>query len=486
MKSKSVFSPSRRSHRLRVLQVGLAAILTMLSWSLSTSPVFADADGSVVETAFSNTGTINEGDSEFFTLNLQASPLGNESGGAGTTTRNLNANTMSFSAPGSTAGSSNISVGAVGAGGTQSFNGSFQYLQNGTYTISASGSPSFHWQENASYGTGNPSGDQANGISDSRTFTVLNVAPTITSANQDGTNGNISVAQGSTVGLNLTATDPGADTISFTINGGSAGTDPATSGTRTSSTVNETYYAVGVYTNTFQATDQDGANASNGPVTRTVTVTNVAPQNLNLTLGSYTIYEGDTTLAQMTATDPGPDTLTFTIDGHAAGSFAGAPGSTRTSNNVTLGAYSIAGASQVFNIVGSVSDGNGGTSTTSVNLTVLHAAAVIDAISVLTMIPVPSGGLVSIHTDAHSPGLHTLQYAYDFDGGGLSSFSLSPDSVLGFLTAGTHSVDVHVYDGVTTTVGSYTFEVIPEPASVVLAGLGGVLALAMFRRKRSK
>lgn len=482
--------------RIRSVAVFSSAFAVALATS---GTAWADASGSVGQNFFNlSSGVINEGQSISASAQFNISPA-NSSGFAGTTTRTFNTNNLGYSAPGSDQGST--SSGNVGGGSaTQTFgSGTLTYSQNGVYNVGFNQALGWHWQENASYGTGNPSGNTSSGVADNRTLTVLNVAPTITSANQNGNNANITVNEGSTVALNMTATDPGADNINFTINGGGAGAPGNTPGsTRTSNTVNVTYNNNGVFNNTFQATDQDGANSTNGPITRAVTVLNVAPQNLTLALSSNVINEGQSVNGTMTATDPGADTINFNIsasgsnptqsDSQPAGSIPGAPGSTRTSNTVSLGPfYENNGGTTTANVLGTAFDGDD-TSSISDTLTILNVAPIITSLTATEIPnPGPGGCIISFSATAFDPGIFDiLVFDWDLDNDGQYDDYTgvpTPNTLYGL---GVHTVNVQVSDGDGGFgFASYTFECVPEPTTwVVIALSGGAMVLATRLRRR--
>jgi PKD repeat protein len=130
----------------------------------------------------------------------------------------------------------------------------------------------------------------------SHTFTITNVAPTITLG------GNASVNEGSQHTLTFAATDPGADTISSWLINWGDGTTSTVAGNVTSAT--KTYADNGTYTITVTATDEDGTYTA----TRALTVNNVAP---TLTIGGpSTRAEGATYTLTLASSDPGADTLT--------------------------------------------------------------------------------------------------------------------------------------------------------------------------------
>jgi len=495
-----------RSLGLRFSRTNWVAVLAAATIVASSTVAFAD-NSTVINTDFFNvngtngTITVNQGTNNVSSGSLQitaANQGGN--GAAGTTTRSLNANTITFNPSGSTSGNFNVGAGAVSSGTngnvSQQFNfGALSYLTPGTYTLNASGTVTGTQTNNQTVG-GGPAGDGPFGLSAgvnvNRTIVVNNVAPTTVSALQNGNNSNIVVNQGSTVALQMQASDPGNDTIAFTINGGGAGSVAGGPGsTRTSSVVNVSYFTPGTFTNTYAANDGFGGTAG---ATRQVQVLNVAPQNVTLNPSATTINEGQSLNIYSTATDPGNDTLTFTIDGNNAGSIAGAPGSTRTSNTLSLGPYSqTGGPSSSVVINGSVNDGNGGiTAAAPLTITVLNLPPVVTSFGENgPRTPAPllftGGDLISFIGTATDPGNDTLTYAFSFDGGGLGPYTPSNSTAPMFFAVGSHTATFSVSDGDGGFASQvYNFEVVPEPATIALAGLGGALALAMFRRKRSK
>jgi hypothetical protein len=139
------------------------------------------------------------------------------------------------------------------------------------------------------------------------TLSVLNLPPTITSVNIP------TIYEGQSALADISATDPGADSVNFYLNGNYVGTDLNTSGVRTVST-NLGYFADNTYIPyTATALDKDGAWSE--PVASGLSVLNVAPTLTSFDLAEYVINEGQSVTALLTATDPGADAQTFFIDG---------------------------------------------------------------------------------------------------------------------------------------------------------------------------
>jgi len=346
----------------------LASSLATLVLAGSAGQALADVSGSI-GTNFFNGFTINEGQSGNAALQLNVSPA-NSSGGAGSTTNRINApSPLTFSAPGSTVGSQNTNTGGDNGNGTANWNSSFQYNLPGVYNISYGGTVSWQHTGNPSYSTGNDNGTGFNGVGGNVNVTVNNVAPTITTANINGVNGNLTVNEGAAVSLNMTSTDAGSQNTNFTINGGGAGSAAGTPGsTRTSSTLSTPGgFLPGVYTETFQS-DDGLTTASNGPILRNLTVLNVGPTITGLT-ASQNIDPTVPFNFFATATDPGValgDTLAYNWDWDNNGLF-----------NDYTGASGTIPANYYPNSIGAhkvsvrVTDSYGGVATDSFILTVV-------------------------------------------------------------------------------------------------------------------
>ena len=143
--------------------------------------------------------------------------------------------------------------------------------------------------------------NDSSGGSDTQTFTmtVNNVAPTL------AISGAADVNEGSSYTLNLSSSDPGADTItSWTINWGDDASRSCPAIRRASTHT----YADGDanYTISATATDEDGTFAAGNTVA--VTVNNVAP-TLAIS-GAANVNEGSSYTLNLSSSDPGADTIT--------------------------------------------------------------------------------------------------------------------------------------------------------------------------------
>jgi hypothetical protein len=424
----------------------------------------ADVSGGISQSGFSGF-TINEGQSGTAVLQLTVSPS-DSAGGAGSTTNRINGtNTLTFSSPGAVT----TPIGVNNTGGnvvTATWNAGFQYNLPGVYNVSYGGTVSWQHTANPSYSTGTDNGTGFNNVGSNINVTVNNLPPTITSANLNGSNGNTSVGQGASVTLNMTATDAGSQNTSFTINAGAAGVAGGTPGsTRTSS--NASFSAVGlapgVYNQTFQATDASGANASNGPIVRSVTVTNVGPTitsaNLNGTNGNLTVNQGAALTLNLTATDPGNDTMSFAINGGGAGSTGVAPGnSTRTSSNVAGNTVLAPG---VYTQTFSATDQYGANQTTTRVLTIANVGPSITAARVNGVDgdgTIAQGNSATLNMSATDPGGDAINYTINGAGAGSSpSGGNSSDVSTGVLLApGVYTQTYQAADGFGGSSGTLT------------------------------
>jgi hypothetical protein len=300
----------------------------------------------------------------------------NSSGGAGSTTNRINApSPLTFSSAGSTVGSQNVNTGGDNGNGTANWNASFQYNLPGVYNISYGGTVSWQHTANPSYSTGTDNGTGFNGVGGNVNVTVNNVAPTITSANINGLNSNVTVNEGAAVSLNMTTTDAGSQNTNFTINGGGAGSISGTPGsTRTSNTLSTPGgFLPGVYTQTFQS-DDGLASASNGPILRNLTVLNVGPTITGLT-ASQNIDPTQPFNFFATATDPGValgDTLTYNWDWDNNGLFNDYTGASGT---IPANYYPLTNGAHKVSV--QVTDSYGGVATDSFILTVVPEPSTI-------------------------------------------------------------------------------------------------------------
>jgi len=306
-------------HRL-LLRAARPALGLFLAVAM-TSAVLADVQGPAVGEDFFNVNgvngniTVNEGSFVANDLRLRVVGETDASGFAGTTTHRFNGNTIGFTRTGPS-GAASASPSAPGGGITQDFNSSFYYGQDGAHVVSYGQTVSLHTTENSSFGLGTNHIDwiSTNVAPITRNVTVLNVAPTIANATINGTNGNVTVNEGTSLSLAMSATDPGDDVLTFGIDGplGNAGTINQAGGTtRNSLVVNRSADDEGVISFSYQVNDDDTATST----TRSVTILNVAPTLLSVLPGNITIDASDPFAFSATASDPGVlDVLSFAWD----------------------------------------------------------------------------------------------------------------------------------------------------------------------------
>jgi uncharacterized delta-60 repeat protein len=195
-------------------------------------------------------------------------------------------------------------------------------------------------------------------VFDTATVQIVNVAPTLTLS------GAAAVNEGAVYTLNLSSFDPGPDTISsWTINWGDS--TEVISGNPLSVTH---IYADGNanYTISATATDEDGTYAAGNTVA--VTVNNVAPSLV--ISGAASVNEGAVYTLNLSATDPGTDTITqWTIDwGDAIEVVSGNPSS------VT---HTYADGTANYNISATATDEDGTFASNTIALTVNNVAPIL-------------------------------------------------------------------------------------------------------------
>lgn len=184
--------------------------------------------------------------------------------------------------------------------GTDATTYQWDWDNNGTYDT-AGQTPGHTWPDNGAYTVGLKVTDAQGGEGTATVqVTVNNVAPTLTISGANTVN------EGSAYTLNLSATDPGTDTISgWSIDWGH-GSPQAVTGNPAS--VTHTYPdGPNTYTITATATDEDGTYNANS---KSVTVNNVTP-TVTRNNATVIVNEGQAAANTGTYADPGDDTVTL-------------------------------------------------------------------------------------------------------------------------------------------------------------------------------
>lgn len=483
--------------RKPVCSVRLFGGLVALAALATATTALADVVNSVNVDSYTVTPTINEGQSIGISLQYSISPT-NESGFAGTTTHRLTSNSVTHNISGPASTSAVTSDPDLAT--THSASTSAQIVQDGAYTVSFSDAAPTNVVENSSFGLGSNNQNSSRTISGTRSVTVLNVAPTITSATLNGTNANITVPEGTAVSGQLSSTDPGQDSQTFSINGSGAGVGGNTPGsTRTSSSVGlGTFNQNGSFNVNFRVDDDD----TNTQLNRTVTVTNVGPTivsaELNGTNGDITVPEGSTVTFKTSSTDPGADAHTFTTSGTPGGPFVSSDAATSGTRMSALSSELFADDG-VFPVNFAAQDD---VDTTNVGrtLTVTNVAPSITSFTASGIFnhsdPIPFAAT------ATDPGVNDiLIFDFDFDndgffddltlvGGSGGSASVSgsiPAFFFPFPPSSSQTVTVRVSDGDGgSTTSTINLTIVPEPASFVMAGFAALAGLMVLRRRRRK
>ncbi len=191
-------------------------------------------------------------------------------------------------------------------------------------------------------------------------------------------------------------------------------------------------------TSLFSASDDDGGSSS---AQQSVSVQNLAPSIASFTVNGP-IYQGDAATLTVVASDAAGanDPLLYEFDCYNSGSFSqGSSDGTATCYFFGSGSYQVAVQ---------VSDGDGGLSTSSIELSVNNSAPVIDALHVSAT---NEGSFATISVVASDAGQDTLDYAFDCNNDG--SYEIDQEGAneatcyFGASRAEPYSVPVRVSDG---------------------------------------
>lgn len=331
------------------------------------------------------------------------------------------------------------------------------FPDNGTFTYTAQ----------AKDGAGNYSTPVTNNL------TVLNLPPSVTNLNIP------TIYEGRSASAYISATDPGADAISFFLNKNYVGTDASTSGTR-SLNANLGYFADNAYIPyTGYAVDKDGSVSA--PVDSGLTVLNVRPRLTRFNLSSHTIYQGQSVSAWLSARDPGADEETFFINGKKVGTNPKTSGARWMYTN--LGTFTEVGTYDFTAISRDKDRAFSNRKTTT--LTVLNALPTITSLT--EDLTVNAGETFDFTATALDPGVNDiLTYAWDLNNDGVYDDFTGANGDWSFGNEGTHVISLQVADNnggytysqfTVTTVANQSVpgKAVPEPGSVL-----GLLAFSAF------
>jgi hypothetical protein len=283
-----------------------------------------------------------------------------------------------------------------------------------------------------------------------KTLQVLNVAPTVAALDIP------TIYEGRRAKAYISATDPGADAVSFYLNDLYVGTDTNTSGTR-SVTANLGRFADNGYIPyTAFAQDKDGDWSK--PVVGGLTVLNRRPRLTNFQLSTNVIYQGQSVSALLNSKDPGADSINFFINGKNVGTDLHTTG-TRTSQAdlgifYKVGEYAFKGISQ---------DKDGAFSNRRfANLTVLNVAPTITSIT--QNLNVQAGDLFKFTATATDPGIYDLlTYDWDLDMDGNYDEFTGINGNWSFTTPGKYTIGLRVSDGNSGyDFSSFTVNILPH------------------------
>ena len=285
---------------------------------------------------------------------------------------------------------------------------------------------------------------------------VENVMPSLLDFNLPAT-----IAEGETVSISLSATDPGTDAISFLMNGETVGTDEQTEGNRSVQTDLGPLTESGEVSLQIKAVDGDGGESET--VTRVLQVLNVAPTLTGFNLSNDVIFEGDSALASLLVTDPGADAVSFFLNGEAAGTDDRTAGI--RSVETDLGVFEDEGE---FTFTAHAVDGDGDRSQETLTR-ILQVLNVAPEITQLTEnLTVREGENFDFAAEAFDPGiLDLLSFAWDLDGDGVFDDLVNAEGTHAFTQEGTHAVGVQVSDG-DGGIDTGAFEVTVENAAPTL------------------
>ncbi len=307
------------------------------------------------------------------------------------------------------------------------------FADNGSYTITATAT-----DEDGTYNA------------NSKSLTVTNVAPTLVIS------GGNSIAEGSTYTLNLSATDPGADTISAWVITWGDGTIQTINSNPSSAT--HIFADNGSYTISATATDEDGTYNANS---KSVTVTNVAPTLV--ISGNSTVPEGSTYTLGLSATDPSADTISKWV-------ITWGDGSIQTINSNPSSATHTFADNGAYTISATATDEDGTYSANSKALTVTNVPPTLVISGNNTL---PEGSTYTLNLSATDPGADTInKWVITWGDGAIQTINSNPSSATHvFVDNGSYTISATATDeDGTYSANSKALTVTNVPPTLVISG----------------
>ncbi|OZH53430.1 hypothetical protein AFK68_17700 [Hydrocoleum sp. CS-953] len=320
---------------------------------------------------------------------------------------------------------------------------------------------------------------------DDHTFMFYGVSPTpetvptLESFFLNGRNGNINIFEGQSVSATLSASDRDGDNLDFYVNNRkvTARTSSGSSGSASTTVPLGLLGDDGSYTQTAQVIDEDGRRSQT--ITRTVNVQNVAP-TVDFNFSSPVINEGDSAFAELFATDPGADAISFFLNDENIGTDTRTSGNRFVSKN--LGVFADNGT---FTYTARAEDDDGGISNIlAKTLTVNNLDPIISSLTEDFTIHINRA--FDFTATATDPGINDiLTFDWDLDGDGLFDDFTGSSGEWSFSRPGLYAMNLRVSDGDGgVAYGSIEVNAVPEPSSVFGLLTLGALGVGSRLRKR--
>lgn len=259
------------------------------------------------------------------------------------------------------------------------------------------------------------------------TVTVANLDPTVTSISTSA-----SVTEGGTVSLGATASDVAADTLTFTWQLTDPDGVPSTVGTGANVTAAVT--GDGTWIATVTVSDDDGGSASQS---QNVVVSNAAPTVL--AFGDLNVVEGATGSYVALPSDPGGDAVSVSwVLEDASGA--------QVATDTGMAATFVFPDDGTYAAIATADDGDGGTATSAVTVTVTNAAPTI---SVAGDASADEGGAVSYSATTSDVAADPVSVSWALEDAGGAQVDTATGATATFTVPddGTYTVTATADDG---------------------------------------